>query len=123
VRDEVLNRDFVTLQRYFPDESKRGVTEEFKAVPKQLSSDGLILRSLDCGGREFADFRQLITYRDGLVHASASRPDTNELRQEARPIPSKRELDGIAAGWATGVVRTLLQKLHTDTGTSPPAWL
>jgi hypothetical protein len=123
VRDTVLNHDFVVLDRYFPVGHKRGVTEKFKEVPKQLAHDGLIRQPLDCGGPEFAAFRQLVEYRDGLVHASASRPDTSSLPAEAKPIPSRHDLDSLPAGWASGVIRRLLQKLHTDTGTPPPTWL
>jgi hypothetical protein len=123
VRDGVLNRDFVALNRYFPFDRKRGVIEKFKEVPKQLAKDGLIRDALDCGGPEFVAFRKLVEYRDGLVHAIASRPDTSSLAPPAKPMPSKQVLDALPAGWAAGVVRTLLQKLHADTDTLAPQWL
>ena len=117
VRDDVLARNFTILAGYFPPGAKRGVKAKFREIPKQLASDGRVRAALNCGGREFSDFRQLVDFRDGLVHASASRPATSG------PVPSTGELDALPAGWATGVVRTLLQKLHGDTGTQQPPWL
>ena len=61
---------------FLPFDLKHGVERKFKEIPKQLHKDGLIKRSLDCGGPEFQRFQKLIEYRDGLVHATASRFET-----------------------------------------------
>jgi hypothetical protein len=119
----VLKRDFGSLFRYFPVEKKRGVIQKFKEIPKDLATSGLVQAALDCGGVEFQAFQQLVAFREGLVHASASRPETSGLSKDERPVPSKAALDALPVGWAVAVVRTLLQKLHADTATAPPAWL
>lgn len=123
VRDTVLNRDFGVLATYFPPDMRRGVTEKLRDIPKQLAKDGRLRASLDCGGHEWQDFRALVDFRDGLVHASASHPETTSLPRESRPITSKADLDSLPAGRAVAIVRTLLMKLHIDTNTSPPTWL
>ena len=123
VRDTVLDRDFLALARYFPTGARRGVTEKFREIPKELHRDRRVKGSLDCGGPEFTSFQKLVAFRDGLVHASASRPETSGQPREDRPVPSKDELDTLPRGAALNVVRTLFEKLHQDTGTSRPAWL
>jgi hypothetical protein len=124
VRDTVLKHDFNLLSTYFPPgiNYKRGVAEKFREISKQLVADGRIAVSLDCSGHEWQEFQRLVKFRDGLVHASASRPETAGLAQENRPVPSKRDLDSLPSGWAVAIVRDLFQKLHADTKTAQPDW-
>ena len=123
VRDTVLHHDFSILNQYFPADAKRGVTNKLRDIPQKRYRDGRVHAPLDCGGREFAEFKKLVAFRDGLVHASASRPETSNQTQVEKPVPSRSELDALAAGWAAEVVRAILDKLHKDTHTSPPVWL
>jgi hypothetical protein len=123
VRDSVLSPDFSEIKSYFPGGGQRGVRRKYKEVTKALAKDGRILAALDCGGQEWHQFCQLVTYRDGLVHASASRPETSGLAHNEVPVPSKSDLDAYPPGQAVQVVRTLLKKLHLDTGTHEPEWL
>jgi hypothetical protein len=123
VRDTVLSRDFVRLSRYFQPSDRRSVSDKFKVVPKALADDGLISAPLDCGGTEFDQFKRLVDYRNGLVHARASRPSTGGLSPDSQPRPSKSDLDSIAGGWATRVVRRMLEKLHQNSKTERPEWL
>jgi len=120
VRDAVLERNCDDIARLFPPDKTRGVIEKFTTLPKELVRQGRINASLDCGGGEFRAFRQLVQFRDGLVHAAASRPDRPDLH---RPVPTKYELDDLPPGWAINVVRVLLRKLYADTGTEAPSWL
>ena len=120
VRDAILERNCDDIAAFFPPSEKRGVLEKFKAFPKELARQGRIKASLDCGGAEFRAFQQLVQFRDGLVHAAASRPDRPDLH---RPVPTKYELDDLPPGWATNVVRDLLRKLYADTGTKAPSWV
>jgi hypothetical protein len=122
VRDTVLNRDFNALEIYFVPAMRRGVKEKFRDIPKQLATDGRISGSLDCSGHEWQEFQALVAFRDGLVHAGASRPETEGLAPGNRPIPSKKDLDSLPAGWAIAIVRARLQKLHADTTTARPGW-
>jgi hypothetical protein len=116
VRDTVLKNDFSVLPTYFPfpqsGERKPGVREKFKDIPKRLFEDRRINKPLDCGAREWQDFVDLVDWRDGLVHARASRPEMSGQPEKERPVPSKGELDKLKPGWALAVVRTLLNKLH-----------
>lgn len=126
VRDVILNSNFERLSHYFPTDKKkgkkRGVLEKFKEMTKQLKDDDCIAGTLDCSGREYQAFVRLVDFRDGLVHAMASRPSTANLSKESRPVPSQTDLDTLPAGWAIGVVWTILEKLHHDTRTPRAGW-
>ena len=96
--------------------------KNFREIPKQLVADSRIAVALDCSGREWQEFQKLVKFRDGLVHANASRPETAGLGPDNKPVPSKRDLDSLSPGWAVTIVRSLFQKLHADTKTPRPKW-
>jgi len=123
VRDTVLNHDFKKLEKYFPAGKKRGVVEKLSDIPKKLKGDELVSGTLDCGGREWRNFLKVVAYRDGLVHAAASRPETDGQPENEKPVPAASVLDELPPGWALGIVRVILRKLHTDTKTPRPPWL
>jgi hypothetical protein len=123
VRDCVLSQEISAMKLYFPGGEQRGVRQKYKDVIKALCRDGRIPSRLHLGGQQWQQFRDLVTYRDGLVHASSSRPETSGLPDKERPVPSKSDLDKYPAGQAVQIVRALLKKLHADTGTPEPEWL
>jgi hypothetical protein len=123
VRDEVLNRNFQRLTRYFPSGQIQSVIEKWKEVPKQLKRDGLIPAVPDLGQPYWQDWVNLVEIRNGLVHARSSRPETSLQPAKEKPFPSKGDLDQLPAGWATKVVITLVKRLHEAIGTTTPAWL
>jgi hypothetical protein len=123
VRDEVLKRNFSQLENYFPLGNRRGLTEKWKEVPKQLCRDGHLSGTPNLGGTNWSDFQTLICYRNGLVHARASRPETKGQADDENPIPSKTTLDSLSAGWAVCVIVALIRDLHNAVGTPPPSWL
>jgi hypothetical protein len=134
VRDTVLSRDFTALITYFPANRRRGITDKWKEVLKALYNDGLISTYPDLNTPVWGEFRTLVHYRDGLVHARVSRPEPDELPadwlrlsprdlENLTPVPSKSARDTAARGWATRVVAHLITHLHTEIGTQPPAWL
>lgn len=125
VRDKVLNRDRKRLNKYFPPKPKRwrGVDEKWKAIPKELHEDGLIERVPDLGGPHGENWNQLIKYRDGLVHARTSRPESASLPEEEMPVPSKTDLKALDAGWAVGIAIERVRLLHDAVRTRSPEWL
>jgi hypothetical protein len=126
VRDTVLKNDFEKLKKYFPPVppgKKRGVVRKLQDIPKELASDGLVPAPLDSGGQEWSDFREVVDYRDGLVHAAASRPETDGQPENEKPVPPMDVIDAMPPGWAVKRVRVILQKLHSDTKTPLPDWL
>jgi len=123
VRDQVLKSDFEKLKRYFPPGKRRGVTEKWRAIPGQLKDDGLVPAIPDLGGSHGEDWKKLIDYRDGLVHARASRPETDSLPDQERPIPSTSSLSQIGPGWAVRVVVERIKRVHNAAGTPYPSWL
>jgi hypothetical protein len=123
VRDEVLNRDFQKLNRYFPPGKWRSVSEKWKEIPKQLFDDGLIANLPNFNDPYWEKWLELIEYRNGLIHARSSRPETASIAEKEKPIPSKTTLDNLQAGWALRIVVELIKQLHKAAGTSPPSWL
>ena len=91
--------------------------------PKDLHKDNRIKNMPSFGDSYWQDFRTLVDYRDGLVHARASRPNTDLPGHDEKPIPSKNTLDQLPAGWTVRVVIKLIRRLHEAAGTSTPAWL
>jgi hypothetical protein len=123
VRDDILQRNFSKLNNYFPPGKKSPVTTKWKEIPKQLKSQGLIPSIPDFTGQTWQNFTDLVNYRNGLLHARASRPETDGLPENSMPVPSKGTLIDLDPGWATNVVRTLIIDLHKTVGSTPPDWL
>jgi hypothetical protein len=123
VRDDILQRNFNELNNYFPPGKKSPVTTKWKQIPKQLKSEGLIPSIPDFSGQTWQNFADLVNYRNGLLHARASRPETDGLPEKSMPVPSKSLLIELDPGWATNVVRTLIIDLHKAVGSTRPDWL
>ena len=123
VRDQALQRDFSRLADFFPIQDRRGIRERWKEVTKKLAHEGLMPRAPDFNDRYWHEFTRLVDYRDGLVHALASRPESASLASGEEPRPSIKTLDTLAPGWPTRVVVALLQHLHDAGGTKSPDWL
>jgi hypothetical protein len=128
VRDSVLNHDYETLNHYFPPvERKRPkmpVREKWREVPKQLMSDGRLSKLPRWTPEQDMAWKRLVDYRNGLVHARASRPDTKGLGNGENPVPGPEELDQVVKrGWALGVVIDRIRGLHQAAGTELPPWL
>lgn len=124
VRDEVLKHDYIALDRYFPPGDPQPIKDKWKVVSKQLKDHGLIHSVPNLGGGSaWGDFLRLIEFRNGLLHARASRPETPGLSATSLPVPSMDQLRSLSPGWACSVVRRLIQELNTAAGTNPPDWI
>ena len=69
------------------------------------------------------DFIKLIEFRNGLVHARASRPSTFGLSAKLQPLPSVEALDALKPGEATEIVSVLIHELAVAAGHQAPGWL
>jgi len=78
------------------------------------------LEKPDFGGPHGEEWKRLLPYRNGLVHAKASRPATDTDRNA---IHDKKVLDELETGWATRVVVERVRRLHSATKTDPPSWI
>ncbi len=131
VHDEVLPKGdygklLVKMGNLFPLNQHSSIVERWKKVTKDLRDD-VDLPSIgdapDFNKVYWEEFRKLVHWRNGLVHGGSSRPETSTTPTKERPAPSKDDLDGLQAGWATGVVVELVEQLHNTVGTSPPPYL
>ena len=111
------------VDEYFPPGSKAGIRDKWKDVPKELAVNQKIRAAPSLGGSDWVEFRQLVTYRDGLVHANASRATSDAKPDALPPVPSPDDLRDMEPGWPVRVVADLVRSLHAAVGSSPPHWL
>ena len=123
VRDQVLGGDFHRLAIYLPSGDKRGIRQRWKEVVKRLRDEQIIPASPDFGLPYWEHFDQLVDYRDGLVHAGASRPTSSARPMQEGAVPSVEALQTMPRGWPVRVVVELVRRLHAAVGSATPAWL
>ena len=80
------------VDEYFPPGSKAGIRDKWKDGPKELAAKQKIRAAPSLGGSDWVEFRQLVTYRDGLVHANASRATSDAKPDALPPVPSPDDL-------------------------------
>jgi hypothetical protein len=116
------------INAYFPPKSRfeqdhrfqRTLKDKWKFVPQELHGDRFIPEAPDL---DLSELGMLVVYRNGLLHARASRPFTDDLSKESRPVPAPGELKKIRHGWACSVAKKLVLKLHEDLQTEAPGYL
>ena len=128
-----LSGNIEQLNTYFPVTTidskgikrhlRSSVLDKWKEVPKKLLENSKIKATPDFGGNPWKNFVELVWLRNGLIHASASRPQADVLPDDEQAYPSIEKLDALSPGWAVGVVSTLIKNLHAAIGTDPPTWL
>jgi hypothetical protein len=124
VRDDVLKRDYQRFRNYFRAKDKLTAVTKWKEIPKRLYDDKLIPRQLDLEGKPFWDkWLILVSYRNGLVHAGSSRPDSTSLPEEERPLPPLDVLANLTPGWAIKTAVQLVKVLHETMATALPSWM
>ena len=113
------------VNNYFPPGNYRSLKVKWKEVPTELFNDGLISTKPDLVSSPWwYQFCELVEYRNGLVHARASRPSTGNLPENARPVPDTSILrDSNKHGWAISVAAWFVKKLHQDIGTPCPIYI
>lgn len=116
------------LYKYFPQRQKKPITEKWKDIPKMLCDDKLIKKVPDLSGQTWKMFKEDLyeCRRNNLIHAGASRPKKEVKPYLDPPAPStnwKAELGRFPAGWAVGIVTTLIEDLNDKAGTHAPSWL
>ncbi len=116
----VRNININLVNTYFPPGKTQRLKDKWKEIPRRLYEDGVVPRrpSLD-----LSELGTLIHYRNGLVHASASRPSTSDQPQDQRPVPAIDQLKKIPHGWAIGVATKLVRELHRELALEPPVYL
>jgi len=120
VQIEELN-DYFPASRRFPNDPRyhRPLKDKWKKLPKELYEAGKIPSdpNLDLLGLE-----ELLGYRNGLVHAAASRPATDSQSEETKPFPTKEMLNRLEPGWALRIVVALVKALHQAVGDPLPEY-
>jgi hypothetical protein len=96
---------------YFPAGRKLGIREKWKLVPRELASNKKIPKTPSFGSSDWSEFVKLVEYRDGLIHASASRPTSPSNPGATPPIPPVNILRDMEPGWPVRVVADLVRSL------------
>jgi hypothetical protein len=123
VRDSILGTDFQRVSEFFPPSHHVGIRERWKEVVGKLNDGGFLITMPPTGDKHDQEWDRLVSYRDGIVHARSSRPQTNPQPEAEQPIPSKSALDRLAPGWAARVVIERAGRLHLASGKAVPPWL
>jgi hypothetical protein len=111
------------IERYFPQGRRLGIREKWKQVLGELATDKKIPGAPSFGGSDWAEFVTLVEYRDGLIHASASRPTSPSNPGATPPVPPVDVLQDMEPGRPVRVVADLMRSLHTAVGSETPHWL
>jgi hypothetical protein len=116
LRGAVLNDYFPPKKRFKDDPRyRRSLEDKWKCVPEELFDDKVLRIK-----------RLLVKYRNGLVHAAASRPVIAGQRQteaEKRTPPLGKMHDPKTKGWALTIAVDLVRDLHKQLGTKEPPHL
>jgi hypothetical protein len=124
VRDHILKGQYDKLIKFFPVDDRRGIRERWKEVLRKLNGENLIKAISDFGADpSWQPFIELVNYRDGLIHAKASRTVKPVQNDDEKPIPSPQDLQNLESGWAVKTVVELVRSLHRHADIPPPTWL
>ncbi len=118
LRNNFLSRATGFL-RYLP-KRREGIAERWKSVLKELQREELIERIPDFQNADWQRFTELVTYRDGLVHALASVPEGDT---DTTPVPLPGALNAWKPGEAVSRAVQIVRDLHRTVGMSGPEWL
>lgn len=80
VRDEILKGDFEKLRQIFSNK-KISAEDKWKKVPNDLVREGLLEKTPNLKASFWQDWKLLINYRNGLVHAVSSLPESGVMTE------------------------------------------
>jgi hypothetical protein len=123
VRDYILNKNYLLLSNYFKTDQRIGTEQKWKNILNQLFREKKISKIPDCSNNEWCNFTRLIKLRNGLIHASSSKPESLSITEKENPYPSRSELDKIKHGWATRTIAIWIKHVHNEINTQAPDWL
>ena len=116
-------KDVEIITQYSLIKKRIGITEKWKNVLKDLYSKNLIPNEPYFNQTYWEEWKKLVVFRDGLIHAVASLPESGSLKNKDKPIPSPKELSSLSPGWASKTAINLVKKLHEFADTSAPEWV
>lgn len=123
LRDGVFKKNIEIILQYPPINQRKGISKKLKMVLKDLHSKKLIPNKPDFNQTYWEEWIELVDFRNGLVHALSSLPDSGSVKNRKKPIASPSELSKLSPGWAAKTAINLVKKLHEFAGTSAPDWV
>ena len=122
VRDDILKKDFVKFNLYFPTNTKMTAEYKWKEIPKQLCRDKLLREIPNLKSTFWENWKKLLNCRDGFIHAVTSCPENLELLRKKEPSKI-HEISKIKSGWATHITIELVKQFHKAANIPMPKWL
>jgi hypothetical protein len=111
---------FPVTQKQDKKRHKRSLLRSWQEIPQELFNDTMIQSNPKINLREL---NKLINYRNGFIHAHASRPITENLPEEEKPCPTKAEVEGLPSGWALKMVVDIIKDLHQELNSAAPYFI
>lgn len=122
VRDRLMGSDRALLEELFPVGNYSNVREKWKNVAARLFERGVATRRHEFGDAAWSSFHRLVDFRNGLMHARASRPVTGDTPENAKPMPSPEEMQTLEPGWPSATAAKLIQEFSITLGVAKPEW-
>ena len=109
-----------SILNYFPLNDRRGHIPKWKNTLKKLYENGKIAFE---PALAYDELEILVKYRNGFIHAHASRPMSNVLAEQYKPSPSRQEIERLTPGWALKIVVNLIRALHKALRTTEESYI
>lgn len=120
---DTLGHDRLAVQLVMPGKIQ-GIKKRWRHVVEAVHQRKPFNAPLAYGkNARWSQFCQVVHFRDGLVHATASLPVSSDQSPLPDPYPDIEALDGLTPGWAVTRTVALVRQLHESQGSDPPDWL
>jgi hypothetical protein len=111
------------IYEFFPIDDRRGVYDRWRDVSNKLLEDKKLVRRPDYGAPHGTQWCRLLDFRDGLVHANASRPESGDYDLPLPPEPRIQDLRELPKGWAIDTAVERVVRLHQASKQPIPSWI
>lgn len=100
--------------------SLRGLKYKWQYIPSAIARELKLATDFEL---DLHELESLIKFRDGFVHAKASRIYNDNTEEKNLPVPSQEELENtIQSGWAVTTAKNLVISLHQKIDSDPPGY-
>jgi hypothetical protein len=102
-----------------------GVNERWKNAPRRIAENhpDALVGEANNDGQEYQEFKELVDYRNLLVHGGGALPERVNEDSQNPLSPNKNLIGDIPHGWAASVAMAVAAKLCRETGVEGFPWL
>ena len=100
--------------------SLQGLKFKWQYIPSAIAHELMLATDFEL---DLNELERLIKFRDGFVHAKASRFYNDNTEEIILPVPSQEKLANTSqSGWAVTTAKNLVISLHQKTDSDPPKY-